>query len=53
MDTQTWRHGNEEASQIIEQRIMRPHYEVHAAQYGFRFQSDKVPFSCFVDGTKF
>ena len=42
METQTWRHGNEDASQIIEQKIMRPHYEMHAAEYGFGFRSDKV-----------
>jgi hypothetical protein len=42
MESQTWRYGNEDASQIIEKKIMRPHYEVHVAEYGFRFESDKV-----------
>jgi len=45
METQTWRYGNEDAKQIIEKNIMRPHYEMHAAGYGFKFESDKVVFS--------
>jgi len=42
MELQTWRHGNKDASQIIEKKIIRPHYEMHAAEYGFRFKSDMV-----------
>ena len=52
METQNWRHGNEYISQIIEQRIMRPHYEMHAAEYGFGFKSDKVLSFVHVNVTK-
>ena len=46
METQTWRYGNKDASQIIEQKIMRPHYEMHAAEYGFGLKFDKVYLTC-------
>ena len=42
METQPWRLGNEAAKQIIDKKIMRPHYDMHAADYGFGFKSDKV-----------
>lgn len=38
METMSWRRGNGAASQIIEKKIMRPHYEMHAAEYGFGFK---------------
>lgn len=38
METKSWRRGNGAASQIIEKKIMRPHYEMHAAEYGFGFK---------------
>jgi hypothetical protein len=44
METQTWRRGNEVASQIIEKKVMRPHYEMHAAEYGFKFDEVRVSF---------
>ena len=44
METQTWRRGNEAASQIIEKNITRPHYEMHAAEYEFRFDKVRVLF---------